>query len=159
MTTATIERKTGVWAGTERERILTALYAWIRQRPGLEYGNYGSPTSYRAELRGITKDLHDARQLLRAVELSGITGEQLKAAFRAFSGRLTWDGKCLDYCTGQYWPTEYRKAACAVLASALWDHYREDYSKAAKKDESPGDAIRRNFKRQYGKRMQERWFN
>src|SRR3990167_6373839 len=96
----------------EKQAITTALYNWIRQRPGLEYGNYGNPASYRAELRGITKDLHDARQLLRAVELSSVTGKQLKEAFRAFSGRLTCTVKptdtagytaSLDYCTGQYW--------------------------------------------------------
>jgi hypothetical protein len=31
----------------------------------------------------------------------------------------------LSYCVGQYWPTEYRAAACAVLASALWDYKRD----------------------------------
>jgi hypothetical protein len=39
----------------------------------------------------------------------------------AFSGRLEWhpDGY-FDYCTGQYYPTEYRSAAAAVL-----EHYVE----------------------------------
>lgn len=143
----------------EKSRILTALYAWIKQRPGLEYGNYGEPVSYRAELRSITKDLHDARTLLRAVELSSLNADQLKAAFSAFSGRLSWDGKRLDYCTGQYWPTEYRRAVAAVCASALWEHYREGFATSAKKDESPGSAIRRNFKRLYGRRMQTTWFD
>jgi hypothetical protein len=32
----------------------------------------------------------------------------------------------LDYCTGQYFPTEYRRAACAVLASALWSAKRDN---------------------------------
>lgn len=31
----------------------------------------------------------------------------------------------VGYCTGQYFPTEYRRAVCAVLASALWDYVRE----------------------------------
>ena len=163
----------------EKQAIVAALYNWIKQRPGLEYGNYGEPTSYRAEIRSITKDLHDARLLLRHVELSSVTADQLKTAFRAFSGRLSCTVKpvyasgkvavipghvigytaTLDYCTGQYWPTEYRRAAAAVCASALWDHYREGYAASAKKDESPGDAIRRNFRREYGRNFQERWFS
>lgn len=144
---------------SERDKIISALYAWIKQRPGLEYGNYGDPVSYRAELRSITQDLHDARTLLRAVELSNISGKELKAAFSAFSGRLTWDGERLDYCTGQYWPTEYRKAVCAVASSALWHYLRDAFVKDANDGESPGDAIRRNFRERYGKRMQLRWFN
>ena len=142
----------------EKATILWAMYCWINQRPGLDFGNYGDLKNYRAELRSITKDLHDARSLLRAVELSSLSAETLKEAFRAYSGRLTWDGKALAYCTGQYWPTEYRKVVCAVAAAALWDYFREDYAATAKGDESPGDAIRRNFRRVYGRRMQTRWF-
>lgn len=124
---------------TERQAILDALSAWIRQRPGLEYRNYASDwrdtegrKAYFSELRRITRQLHDARELLAAVaSRQSITADDLKRAFRAYSGRLTWTpdgngGGSLDYCTGQYWPTEYRAAACAVLASALWDYYRSD---------------------------------
>lgn len=111
---------------SERENILSALSAWVRQRPGLEFGNYGDVSAYRSEMRSITKDLHHAETLLAAVAWrESITAADLKAAFRAFSGRLTWDGKKLSYCAGQYWPTEYRKAVCAVLSQALWDYYRD----------------------------------
>lgn len=149
----------------ERRAIMAALVAWVNQRPGLDPRNYGG--GYRDEARSITRDLRDARRLLRAVEwrTDSIPVEVLRDAFRAFSGRLSWHycahgqtaattcGKChktwcgdcdpapaaachwcagrgystakpgagrLEYTTGQYWPTEYRKAACAVLASALW---------------------------------------
>ena len=152
-------QKDGTMHSTTKEQLITALAQWIQQRPGLEYGNYGDPTSYRAELRGIAKDKRDAEQLLRAVELSSITAPEFLKAFDAFSGRLQWTDKGLDYCTGQYWPTEYRRAAAAVCASALWNHYREDYARTATEKESPGDAIRRNFKRVYGKAMQARWFD
>lgn len=108
----------------ERAAILAALDRWIRQRPGLEYGNYGDPVIYRSECRAIARDKRDAQTLLAAVERSLIDAGTLKAAFRAFSGRLTWDGSRLSYVTGQYWPTEYRKAAAAVLAAALWDNAR-----------------------------------
>jgi hypothetical protein len=111
----------------ERAAILTALDAFIRQRPGLDFGNYGDLSAYRAEVRSIGRDLRDARALLRAVELRpSITAAVLRDAFQsAFSGRLSWDGARLDYTTGQYWPTEYRRAAAAVLASALWAYWRD----------------------------------
>ncbi len=175
----------------ERVQILNALQAWINQRPGLEFGNYGDVTSYRAELRSITKDLHQARTLLRFVELrESITAEMLKAAFKgAFSGRLSWEKHPaqplelratnyyrLEYCTGQYWPTEYRRAACAVLASAIWSWFREgcmpepDYNpeQHAKgaghvpntyKTLRAGDYIRRAMRREFGRAIASRWFN
>lgn len=165
-----------------KELILTLLDHWIRQRPGLEYGNYGDPVAYRAEIRGIGKDLQHARTLLRAVELSGISADELIAAFpRAYSGRLSLverkmkdgsTGWALDYCTGQYWPTEYRRAACAVLASALWDYKREKCMPAAiahgEGDSlfmfqgvpvSRGTWLRRSFAREYGRGIANRWFN
>ena len=114
-----------------KAQIIAAIEGWIKQRPGLDYGNYGDPKSYRAEVRSITADMHDARVLLRAVEMrDSITAEMLLQAFpRAYSGRLSIsekDGRAvLDYCTGQYWPTEYRRAACAVLASAIWDYWAD----------------------------------
>ena len=124
--------------------ILDALDAFVRQRPGLEFGNYGDVTSYRSELRSITRDLHDYRELRKAVQWrDGITADALLEATHAFSGRLQLketakEPACgyinsgnlgvvafdVDYCTGQYFPTEYRKAACAVLAQALWDYTR-----------------------------------
>lgn len=107
----------------ERDAILAALDAFIRQRPGLDYRNYDR-ASYAAEVRSIGRDLQDARALLRAVELRpSITAAVLRDALSP--GRLSWDGKRLDYTTGQYWPTEYRRAAAAVLASALWSYWRD----------------------------------
>lgn len=141
--------------------IVELLRDWIKQRPGLEFCNYGDVSSYRSELRGITEDRHDAERLLNSVEYSGITAEELKAAFEhAYSGRLslTENSKgewMLEYCTGQYWPTEYRAAVCAVLASALWNYHRLDYQDA----EHLGDSLRDLFRRTFGKGIQSRWFN
>lgn len=119
-----------------KEHILISLRTWINQRPGLEFADYGNVPAYRSELRSITKDRRDALELLNAVALRGsITAEDLLAAFpRAFSGRLsiteTTNSKGeksakLDYCTGQYWPTEYRRAVCAVLSAVLWAWMRD----------------------------------
>jgi hypothetical protein len=115
-----------------KQKIINALYTFANKRPGLEYGNYGNPSSYRQESRAITEDLHHARALLRKVELSGISAQELlEASKEAFCGRLeitvTNDGIVkIDYCTGQYFPTEYRKAVASVCARALWNYWRED---------------------------------
>jgi hypothetical protein len=160
-------------AQTEREQILSALAAFIKQRPGLEFGNYGDVSAYRSEMRQITKDRHQAETLLAAVSWrESIGAKQLKEAFRAYSGRLTWDGKKLDYCTGQYFPTEYRRAVCAVLSAALWDYYRdqcmpkpdkrEKHDKQAPdtyKGMSAGDYLRTTLRREFGRTIANRWFN
>lgn len=162
----------------DKSTILNMLRVWVNQRPGLEFGNYGDWSNYRSEMRRITRQRADALQLLRAVELSSITAEELADAFkRAYSGRLTLTerkGKMvLDYCTGQYWPTEYRAAACAVLSAALWEHVR---LKCMPKGElvhnsetgdtferynglRAGDWIRRHFSREYGRGIASRWFD
>ena len=171
-----------------KPQILEALRQWINQRPGLDFANYGEWKSYRSELRSITRDRADALQLMRAVELrDSITAEDLVKAFSAFSGRLTLTEESvekpgfptharLDYCTGQYWPTEYRKAAAAVLASALWHaasadmpepkgKITKDYGAGFKNEFdsidglSPGDWLRRHFRREFGRGIQSRWFN
>jgi hypothetical protein len=155
-----------------KQTLISNLRRFARQRPGLEFGNYGDWKAYRAEMRAITRDLAHAETLLRAVQYDdSITAQDIiEASTSAFSGRLeieacmhgqsgaTTCGKCghvwcdrcdpapsamchkcngagpsrhkpnglrIDYCTGQYFPTEYRKAVCAVLASALWAKYRE----------------------------------
>ena len=126
------------------------LRAWINQRPGLEYCNYGDPTAYRSEYRKIQQQKKDALELLRSVEYSNMTDDQLFAGFRAFSGRLQivpdGDEFRLEYCAGQYWPTEYRAAACAVLAAALWDYHRDDEYAVL----NTGDAMRKKMRRIFG---------
>lgn len=48
----------------DRTTILAALDRFIRQRPGLEFANYGDWSAYRAEVRSIGRDLQHARTLL-----------------------------------------------------------------------------------------------
>lgn len=215
-------------ATNEKAQICDLLRAFIHQRPGLEFGNYGDVSAYRSESRAITRDLHDAETLLAYVERhDSIGADRLRAAFRdAYSGRLSlvytrshecdcghkwramvqmsehtqnlsgeatqWCPKCgkrpmisnphtatLDYCTGQYWPTEYRKAACAVLASAIWDWMREHcmpapmarhasdtrdcyiWKNASGRSAivSAGDYLRAAARREFGATIARRWFN
>ncbi len=139
----------------QKQTIIQALRRWIEQRPGLEFGNYGSVQSYRAEQRNITRDLHHARELLRAVEWrDSITAEDI---IRAADGRLTiavdGDSVRIDYCTGQYFPTEYRPAAARVLSSVLWAYWRENMEKP------DGDALRRTARRELSRAVANRYFN
>lgn len=145
----------------EKDQILAALSAWIRQRPGLDYANYGDPTAYRSESRDITRDLHHARELLAYIaRRDSIKAEDLiEASQRAYSGRLTLQktatGYEIDYCTGQYWPTEYRRAACALLAHAAWYQLRDD----TKDSRSEGrDRIQRAARREFSRAVAQRWF-
>lgn len=148
-----------------KSAILTALDAFIRQRPGLEFGNYGSLSGYRAELRSITKDLHHARDLLAYVACrDSIPADRiLNAARHSFSGRLsivaTDTGAVrIDYCTGQYWPTEYRRAVCALLASVIWDYWRDECAPSPK-PESMGDWLRTKARKEFGRAIASRFFN
>lgn len=157
-----------------REQILLALAAWVKQRPGLGPRDYGSRYAYRE----IAQDRRDAETLLTAVRLRpSIPTELLVESFRrAYSGRLTLSevgGEArLEYCTGQYWPTEYRKAVAAVLAYALWEWQRanmpskivengEDYyphANGSRNVQRAGDWLRTRFRREFGSSIQKRWF-
>jgi len=145
---------------TYHQRTVAALEAFIHQRPNLEPGNYISSgwddegrKAYRLEARRITRDLNDARLLLRQIHWRTFTKAEWDTAFTAYSGRLSWDGTTLDYCTGQYWPTEYRRSVCAVLAYLLWCDYRSNRS------DCTGDSIRSHFRRMFGRGFAHRWFN
>ena len=141
----------------EKQKILAALRAFIAQRPGLEPGNYISGWNdtegrrmYRAESRQITRDRHHAEHLLHYVERCSVPAEYLRQSLTG--RRLTWDGAKIDYCTGQYFPTEYRRAAGSALASALWYYWR---------DTSTGpdaDAIRRQAHNALGRTLAKRFF-
>lgn len=155
----------------KREQILAALSAFARQRPGLEFGNYGDVKAYRSESRSITRDLHIAERLLAQVAWRTSIDEQaLRDAFRAYSGRLTIEDRpdgaiAIDYCTGQCFPTEYRKAVCAVLASALWAYARDNapigagFHEPHSNLQNLGDYLRSNFRREFGASIANRFFN
>ena len=144
---------------TRKANILQALRTFARQRPGMEFCNYGDVRSYRSELRSITKNLQHAEVMLANIAWrDSITADSLlSAASGAFSGRLSIvesdTGKVsIDYCTGQYWPTEYRRAVCAVLSSALWDYWRANGA-------STGDAIRKIARDELGRGIASIWFH
>ena len=154
---------------TKKQQIITALRAFVAQRSGMDWHNYSDAASYRAEQRIITRDGKEARELICAIEWrDSITADDIiKASKSAFSGRLSIverdDGAvAVDYCAGQYFPTEYRKAVCAVCASVLWDYTRVNYGAGfAQSAGRPvtGSELRAQFRREYGRGIASRWFN
>lgn len=142
-----------------KSTIIAALDAFIRQRPGLEFGNYGDVSSYRSEVRSIGKDLQHARALLRYVEWhDSITADMILNA--AQSGRLSikveGDKVRVDYCTGQYWPTEYRPAVSRLLSSVIWDYWRDHCMPEGVLNR--GDWLRKHAVREFGTSVARRWF-
>jgi hypothetical protein len=170
-----------------KSKLIEALNRWIRQRPGLEFCNYGDWGAYRSEMRSITKDRHQAEALLLYVAArDSITAESIvKASRSAFSGRLEIevlnDGEdfSIGYCVGQYFPTEYRKAVCSVLAAAVWNYLREQmpaaqgtvresigsgpFEQVIEVDNiqgmSPGRWMRQQAKRELGRSIASRWLS
>lgn len=155
----------------ERELMLASLRAFVRQRPRFEPANYENEATYRADVRRAGRDLKEAEELLRAITLRPSCVLSPKQA-----GRLTWEAgeKRWDYVTGQYFPMEYRAAACRVLVSALWDWYAESLPKhklththnqetgeITERFEGlrAGEWIRRQARIDLGPRLARRWFS
>lgn len=110
-----------------KQKLLAALVAYARQRPGFDWHNYGDAVSYNREVREATRALAIVRTLARACDWRGITAEDLLDSARG--GRVTIVERngliSVDYCAGQYFPTEFRPAIARVLAGALWAYVRE----------------------------------
>jgi hypothetical protein len=135
-----------------KTEILEAMARFIGQRSGIDGRNYGgSREAFLGDYRRILRDGRDARVLLRVVELSTCLPDSILAEVLK-SGRLTWDGKRLEFCAGQYFPTEYRAAACRALASALWAYWRDGGRYTA-------EQIRAAAKSNLGRGIARRWFN
>ena len=134
-----------------RTEILEALARFVAQRSGIDARNYGgSREAFLEDYRRILRDGREARALLRVVTLSTCLPDSILVDVLK-SGRLTWDGPRLDYCAGQYFPTEYRGAACRALASVLWNYWRDG-------DRYSADQIREAARMNLGRGIARRWF-
>jgi hypothetical protein len=145
----------------DRKHIIESLRKFIAGRSGIDFRNYSDRESAMADYRKILRHGKDARAMLRVVELSSMTAEELLAGFRAYSGRMTYtEGKGCDYTAGQYYATEYRAAACAVLAQAIGQAVMDDFN-ANKTSTTLGtarDHLLRYAKRNLGRAIAGRWF-
>lgn len=128
-----------------------ALHRFVSQRSGIDWRNYGgSREAFMQDYRRILRDGRDARMMLRWVELCHLSDAALADQLR--SGRLTWDGKRLEFTACQYFPTEYRAAACRALANALWCYWRDNGRDSAER-------IRAAARQNLGPGITKRWFN
>jgi hypothetical protein len=117
--------------------IFNVFQRWIDQRPGLDPANYDR-SGYRSDSRKIQQDGTRARAALRLATAYPFSAAALLDSCRSdFSGRLSLvfesgKGASINYCTGQYWPTEYRIAAAVVL---------ERYAEEVRPKQTPGGRI------------------
>ncbi len=138
---------------TQTQTTIEKLMKFVNQRPGLDFANYGDVALYRAESREITADRNDFYQLLSFAhvivpELENRLTERLKND----TGRLTINDKGdLQYCTGQYFPTEYRPAANRLLSNLIWQALGKEYE--------TGDQIRKAVRRNLSRRICHHYFN
>jgi hypothetical protein len=147
-----------------RQPIIEAIRKHIASRSGIDFRNYGDRASAMEDYRKILRHGKDARAMLRVIELSHMTAEELLAGFRAYSGRLTYtEGKGCDYCAGQYYATEYRAAACAVLANAIGQAVMDDFNQAKAQNGLALGTARQHLlsyvRRNLGRGIASRWFN
>lgn len=164
-----------------KSQILTALRAFVNQRPGFDWHDYGDASSYRGDLRTATRQRRDALDLLRWIEWHDtITAADILAAC-AGGGRLSLSVEYepipaspglaaierrpvvrVDYCTGQYWCTEFRGAVARFAASVVWGWCRDNRcpdTDAGRKGLSPGDWVRATLRREFGPGLARRYFS
>lgn len=140
----------------EKQNICNMLRAFIAQRSGIDGREYrGDRQAFLSDYRRILRDGRDARRLLAWIESrGGITAGDIQAA-TGFNGRLEFttddSGRLrLDYCTGQYFPTEYRAAVCSMLSGLIWRYFADGGNSA--------DFIRREARGYFGRGIAGRWF-
>ena len=149
-------------AGQTATNTTEKLIKFVNQRPGLDFANYGDVKLYRSESAEITKDRRDFYELLGLAtrRIDGFDAK-LKRELLNTSGRLTMKegGEYIEYCTGQYFPTEYRPAACRVIVSLLWNDYRDEKDANGQAIYKDGNEIRKAIRRNLSRRCGKNYFN
>ena len=114
---------------------LRLLAAYAAKNPGLDFRDYcrgwqdkDGRAAYFSEARSITKDLDRVRKAILSAYYAGVTDDDLIECSQG--ERLTIErtpgGFDLDYCVGQYWPTEYRGAVARLLNRAAYKAARRN---------------------------------
>jgi hypothetical protein len=152
---------------TKKMKTVEKLLRFAYQRPGLnprdyisDYRDIQGRRAYFRESREITNDLQDFKTLFSfATQRIENLEEKLITYLSKNSGRLTLENGNLQYITGQYFPTEYRPAASRVIASLLWDDYREEKNQDGTQVYADGIAIRKAICRNFNRRICKYYFN
>jgi hypothetical protein len=123
------------------------LDAFVASRPGFDPADYSDRASYAADRRVASQAAADYRLLRLYVAPSD---EALASAARG--SRIAFGADGVDYCTGQYYPTEYRGAAVRLLARVWWSRQAGSPSVSA-------DDIRKRARTVFGRAIARRWFS
>jgi hypothetical protein len=131
----------------------TALSTFVAQRSGIDYRDYGERDAYMSDYRPMLQAGKDARAMLAYVSRSHtITPAMWADAMRGT--RLDYDTATgrFEYTTGQYFVTEYRAAACRLLASLFFERARDSEGRVDR------DKLRTFARRELGRGIARRWF-
>ena len=134
------------------------ILRFLGQRPRIDPRNYCTPRDngagwrlYRKEASEVARDKRDALSLL-AWAYVHVDEPFFVAAFALPGERLCLNEGRLKYTTGQYWPTEYRKAVCRRLASLFWHSVPFEANNHRK-------TVQAKAKRAFSRGVVARWFN
>lgn len=133
---------------TTQVNAIAMLRDFVAKRPGFELCNYGSMKYYRRDYNECLKDRNSFYELLNLAmdRYEARLNEVLTNYLSNSSDRLALENGKLRYHTGQYFPTEYRNAACRVLASLIWNSYRDEKREDGTKVYETGHEIRKAIK-------------
>ena len=113
---------------------------------------FRSIKAFRSEYNSILQDGRDARLLLNGLRWRTTT-LPVEDMIRILGDRrlqFNPETKEFDYCVGQYWPTEYRAAACRFLRDCYqyiyWPQFKDN------------QAIKKQIVKEIGRGVANRWF-
>jgi len=136
---------------TQREELFAALHKHVAQRTGMDYRNYGDWKAFRSEYNEVLRDGKDARTMLTLIALKPhVFPLELLLEDLSGHGRLSFEGGDIRYCTGQYWPTEYRSAVCRYL--------RDTYVRGMRAQGYSYEEVKKIAGREFGRGIRNRWF-
>lgn len=140
--------------------IINLLCKFVDSRPCLDFNDYGDIKIYRAESREITNDRRDFYELLNVARWRvDNLSEKIEDFLKKSNDRLTLEGNKLQYITGQYFPTEYRPAACRVIKSILWREFMNAKNPDGTNKHETGHDIRKAIKKLLSRRVSRLYFN
>jgi len=151
---------------TSNTSIITLLQNFVNQKSGLDFADYGDVSAFRKDQREISNGEKDFEELLtlayRRLQTESGLEDALLAELKINNGRLEYNeqNKSLTYITGQYFPTEYRPAACSLLRSVIWkDYANEKESNTPNPVYNSGAEIRTAIKKRVSRRVAKNYFN
>lgn len=144
------------------------LWDFAHKRPGFDLADYGGGRDgfkyYRQDYRRALADLHAFRELFYLAQRrhGSNFAEAVHRELLRTSGRLTiseYNPAKLQYITGQYFPTEFRAAACRLLVNLIWNDYMKERNTSGEPVYKDGHAIRKAIQAALRSRNTKSWFN